>query len=140
MIVYLARDIRPFVIYCVNGKPRSSLLIESTDSMICRCICTFLILLQIDFPAVVNQKLSIIHSNAELQALVGILEDRGGGVFMSFDYCAMGCDIGDVPHLKVCLERANLNYCLPTLFISECVLTYVDPNRYVKNGYTYIYA
>ena len=35
MIVYLARDILPFVMYCVNGKPRSSLLIESTDSMIC---------------------------------------------------------------------------------------------------------
>ena len=34
MIVYLARDIRPFVMYCVNGKPRSSLLIESTNSMI----------------------------------------------------------------------------------------------------------
>ena len=34
MIVYLARDIRLFVMYCVNGKPRSSLLIESTDSMI----------------------------------------------------------------------------------------------------------
>ena len=35
MIVYPARYIRPFVTYCVNGKPRSSLLIESTDSMIC---------------------------------------------------------------------------------------------------------
>ena len=34
VIVYLARDIRPFVMYCVNRKPRSSLLIESTDSMI----------------------------------------------------------------------------------------------------------
>ena len=34
VIVYLVRDICPFVMYCVNGKPRSSLLIESTDSMI----------------------------------------------------------------------------------------------------------
>ena len=34
MVVYLAQDIRPFVMYCVNGKPHSSLLIESTDSMI----------------------------------------------------------------------------------------------------------
>ena len=34
MIVYLARDIRPFVMYCINGKPRSSLFIESTDSII----------------------------------------------------------------------------------------------------------
>ena len=34
MIVYLARAIHAFVMYCVNGTSRSSLLIESTDSMI----------------------------------------------------------------------------------------------------------
>ena len=33
MIVYLARDIPAFVMYCVNGESGSSLLIESTDSM-----------------------------------------------------------------------------------------------------------
>ena len=33
MIVYLARAIQAFVMYCVNGTSRSSLLIESTDSM-----------------------------------------------------------------------------------------------------------
>ena len=31
VIFYPARDIRPFVMYCVNGKPSSSLLIESTS-------------------------------------------------------------------------------------------------------------
>ena len=34
MEVFLALDIPPFVMYCVNGKPRSSLFIESTDPMI----------------------------------------------------------------------------------------------------------
>ena len=34
--MHLARDIHPFVMYCVNEKPRSSLLIESTDCMIMR--------------------------------------------------------------------------------------------------------
>ena len=34
MIVFLARDIQAFVMYCVNGTSGSSLLIESTDSMI----------------------------------------------------------------------------------------------------------
>ena len=34
MIVYLARDIPAFVMYCVNGESGSSLLIESTDWMI----------------------------------------------------------------------------------------------------------
>ena len=33
MIVYLARDIPAFVMYCVNEESGSSLLIESTDSM-----------------------------------------------------------------------------------------------------------
>ena len=37
MIVYLARDIPAFVMYCVNGESGSSLLIESTDSMIATC-------------------------------------------------------------------------------------------------------
>ena len=34
MIVYLVRDIPAFVMYCINGESGSSLLIESTDSMI----------------------------------------------------------------------------------------------------------
>ena len=34
MIVYLARDIPAFVMYCVDGESGSSLLIECTDSMI----------------------------------------------------------------------------------------------------------
>ena len=34
MIVYLASDIPPFVMYCIYGESGSSLLIESTDSMI----------------------------------------------------------------------------------------------------------
>ena len=34
MIVYLARDIPTFVMYYIYGACRSSLLIESTDSMI----------------------------------------------------------------------------------------------------------
>ena len=34
MIVYLAQDITAFAVYYVNGESRSSLLIESTDSMI----------------------------------------------------------------------------------------------------------
>ena len=34
MIVYLAQDIPAFVMYCVNGESGSSLLIESTNSMI----------------------------------------------------------------------------------------------------------
>ena len=36
--MYLARDFPAFVMYCVNGESRSSLIIESTDSMITQFI------------------------------------------------------------------------------------------------------
>ena len=32
--MYLSQDIRAFVMYCVYGESRSSLLIESNDSMV----------------------------------------------------------------------------------------------------------
>ena len=51
VIVYLARDIPAFVMYCVNGASRSSLLIESTDSMIhsaAHIVYTFQLYLCID--------------------------------------------------------------------------------------------
>ena len=44
MIVYLARDIPAFVMFCVYGESRSSLLIESTDSMIIASEASFLML------------------------------------------------------------------------------------------------
>ena len=39
--IYLAQDIPAFVMYCVYGESRSSLLIEFTDSMI---LFTYLLL------------------------------------------------------------------------------------------------
>ena len=52
MIVYLARDIPQFVMYCVNGKPRSSLFIESTDSMIIESTDSMIIIYIYIFQAV----------------------------------------------------------------------------------------
>ena len=45
MKVYPPRDICPFVMYCINGKPRSSLLIESTYSMILYCTIFYITIL-----------------------------------------------------------------------------------------------
>ena len=44
MIVYLARDIPAFVMYCVNGESGSSLLIESTYSMIIAVVVIIIII------------------------------------------------------------------------------------------------
>ena len=46
MIVYLARDIPAFVMYCVNGESGSSLLIESIDCMIATIIILCIIIIE----------------------------------------------------------------------------------------------
>ena len=42
--MYLARDIPAFVMYCIYGESRSSLLIESVDSMIIIIIIIIIII------------------------------------------------------------------------------------------------
>ena len=50
MIVYLARDIPAFVMYCLNGESGSSLLIESSDSMIhVRSVCGLVVSIGYEF-------------------------------------------------------------------------------------------
>ena len=68
MKVYPPRDIHPFVMYCVNGKPRSSLLIESTDSMI-----------QFEEPGAAG-----VHASTEEKSL-GRVTDRNS--VKMFDFC-----------------------------------------------------
>ena len=46
------------------------------------------------------------------------------------NYCAICCDISDLPALQCKLKTAGVDFNAPTLFISECVLTYIDANRY----------
>ena len=59
MIVYLARDIPTFVMYCVNGESGSSLLIESiaTDSMMLY-VCAKMIIFQCDYKYIHEYKMS----------------------------------------------------------------------------------
>ena len=64
VMVYLARVIPAFVMYCVNGASRSSLLIESTDSMI-------LLLLLVDGA-----------SGCQYMGLVGVISAWGGSLWL----------------------------------------------------------
>ena len=66
MIVYLAQDIPTFVMYCVNGASRSSLLIESTNSMIMIIIITIIIIIIIIIIIVIIIKPALFHSSTRV--------------------------------------------------------------------------
>ena len=64
-----------------------------------------------------------------MQKCVGQMKWLNDSVVASKAYCALGCDISDIPSLKSNLRVAGVDYNYPTLFISECVLTYVNAER-----------
>ena len=67
MEVFLALDIPPFVMYCVNGKPRSSLFIESTDSMIYNYIYIYIFQTVSRARAVNAQRANVSDRSVEVQ-------------------------------------------------------------------------
>ncbi|XP_064387765.1 tRNA wybutosine-synthesizing protein 4-like isoform X2 [Halichondria panicea] len=85
---------------------------------------------EIDFPAVISTKWRLIR---ESQVLSSMLSPRvptaSPDVFLSDNYCMIGCDITDTGKLADLLVMCGIDYNAPTLLISECVLTYVEPDK-----------
>ncbi|XP_071966222.1 tRNA wybutosine-synthesizing protein 4-like [Antedon mediterranea] len=89
---------------------------------------------EVDFPDLVRRKVALIHNNPKLN---GLLEDELKipdkieklkdvcPLYCSPDYHIIGCDLKQVAKLTSCLEHCGIDCQLPTLVLSECVITYM---------------
>ncbi|NXQ90570.1 TYW4 protein, partial [Nyctibius grandis] len=86
---------------------------------------------EVDFPNVARQKATLIKRVKELSALVGDVggEELGVITFSGEDYKLLGVDLSELPELERALEEAGLDNEVPTLFIAEVVLTYMENSR-----------
>uniref|UniRef100_A0A8C5T593 tRNA wybutosine-synthesizing protein 4 n=1 Tax=Malurus cyaneus samueli TaxID=2593467 RepID=A0A8C5T593_9PASS len=86
---------------------------------------------EVDFPNVACQKAALIKGMKELSALVGDTEGEGLGAitFSGEYYKLLGVDLSDLSELERALEEAGLDNEIPTLFIAEVVLTYMENTR-----------
>ncbi|KAL9968447.1 hypothetical protein ACROYT_G026824 [Oculina patagonica] len=86
---------------------------------------------EVDFPEVVKQKASLILQHKELSQALGTITSRNeewlGGGIDSEKYSLLGCNLKNRPALESSLQKCGLNTSLPTLLLSEVVLTYMDP-------------
>eukprot|EP00794_Sanderia_malayensis_P003810 gene3810-4338_t len=81
--------------------------------------------LEIDFPDVVKRKISAIERNKELLQCVGPFTKHDNGIIAN-SYALVACDITDIKKLNVIMESTSFMKNIPSLFISEVVLTYID--------------
>ncbi|XP_068528343.1 tRNA wybutosine-synthesizing protein 4 isoform X6 [Anas acuta] len=90
------------------------------------------VMYEVDFPNVARQKATLIKTTKELSALVGDTEGERLGVATAFsgeDYKLLGVDLSELSKLSTALKEAGLDNEVPTLFIAEVVLTYLENSR-----------
>uniref|UniRef100_A0A8C3BUZ6 tRNA wybutosine-synthesizing protein 4 n=1 Tax=Cairina moschata TaxID=8855 RepID=A0A8C3BUZ6_CAIMO len=90
------------------------------------------VMYEVDFPNVACQKATLIKTTKELSALVGDTEGERLGVTTAFsgeDYKLLGVDLSELSKLSTALKEAGLDNEVPTLFIAEVVLTYLENSR-----------
>ncbi|CAN8001515.1 unnamed protein product [Ixodes hexagonus] len=78
--------------------------------------------LEIDLPLVVAKKTDIINGSPQLSALAGPSVKPG----VWNDYSILAQDLCDLEGLETSLLNAEFVFSVPTLIISECVLSYID--------------
>lgn len=98
---------------------------------------------EVDFESSVAQKLMIIQHCQPLQDVLNtpcpspswtrsevapIAADENIVAKVWDDYCIVGADLRDREKLAEVLARTNIDYSLPTIFLSECVLVYMPPH------------
>ncbi|XP_054713034.1 tRNA wybutosine-synthesizing protein 4-like [Uloborus diversus] len=83
--------------------------------------------IEVDFPEVMIKKLECIKKS-ELKDFSECSKDSSAIVATSKDYIMLGANLNDLEELNRCFEAIWINYSIPTLFISECSVIYMDTN------------
>uniref|UniRef100_A0A8D0KFS9 Leucine carboxyl methyltransferase 1 n=1 Tax=Salvator merianae TaxID=96440 RepID=A0A8D0KFS9_SALMN len=85
---------------------------------------------EVDFPSIVTRKIHTIKSKPPLSK--PIMESHSGESLLidahsldSSRYSIIGADLRDLPKLEENLKKCDMDPCLPTLLMAECVLIYM---------------
>lgn len=85
--------------------------------------------IELDFPTVTARKCYTIKRN---KALLGKIHDEDGEVRLSPtdlhgpNYHLMGVDLRNLDEVDNKLQQAEVDFTLPTIFLAECVLVYIE--------------
>uniref|UniRef100_A0A1B0GQG8 [phosphatase 2A protein]-leucine-carboxy methyltransferase n=1 Tax=Phlebotomus papatasi TaxID=29031 RepID=A0A1B0GQG8_PHLPP len=86
--------------------------------------------IELDFPTVTARKCYAIKRNKRLLDKIHVAED--GEVRLSptdlhaSNYHIMGVDLRNIDELHNKLNQAEIDYTIPTIFLAECVLVYIE--------------
>ncbi|XP_055877981.1 tRNA wybutosine-synthesizing protein 4-like [Biomphalaria glabrata] len=83
---------------------------------------------EIDFPEVVKKKRLLVENNEDLLKLVEKIKEQPLSPHIelsSADYHLLGVDLTQLNTLEAAIKMCGLEFDIPTLLLSECVMTYM---------------
>lgn len=83
---------------------------------------------EIDFPRVVTRKIQCIRGSDCLKRIIGDFKVTEYGL-SSNRYHLLCADLRDVESVETQLSEAGVSLSLPTLFLSECAITYLEETK-----------
>ncbi|KAE8749828.1 hypothetical protein FOCC_FOCC003296 [Frankliniella occidentalis] len=86
-------------------------------------------LIDLDFPSVTARKCHYIKRNKPLQDKLNLGEGKafsGATELHAGNYHIVGVDLRQRSEFVAALEQCEIDFSLPTLFLAECVLVYID--------------
>jgi O-methyltransferase involved in polyketide biosynthesis len=81
---------------------------------------------ELDFPKIIKQKANFIQRSVECTSVLTDWKQCDTGNYTSSDYHLIGIDLRDLTAIESLLTTHGLSPDLPTLFLSECVLIYIN--------------
>jgi hypothetical protein len=83
---------------------------------------------EIDYPQITSKKAMAICKNAKTKSMLNEVRIEGGGTeLISADYWLLSEDLTSFDRILQRMVSMGFDTQLPTLFLSECVLVYLDP-------------
>lgn len=90
------------------------------------------VFLEIDFPSVIKKKLYFINKSPKLKSFLikPRVEQKNQRVNqISNNYYLLEADLCELDIIESLFSKINVDYNIPTLFLSECVITYMKEDR-----------
>lgn len=96
-----------------------------SNSKLSRCLY-----IEIDFPEVMIKKFKCIQNNPFLDKLLSRKKYINNNEIVLFtdDYILIGADLQNIQNLDFICKEIGISYLVPTLFLSECAIVYMDTN------------
>nr|CAB3263402.1 leucine carboxyl methyltransferase 1-like [Phallusia mammillata] len=83
--------------------------------------------IEVDFQEIVYRKIRAIRNKSPLKGCLGSITSSDQSSLHCEKYHLVTCDLRDTGSLKDKLKSSEVDFSVPTLFLTECVLVYIPP-------------